>query len=100
MTTADTVGDLGRENPVDITPKLTEAEIKAFVGQNADYYSSRWTPLLEGKDWSGFNWAACFLSGLWLSYRKMYKAAFIFYGAVFLVTMLEEVADAPDTSRL
>jgi hypothetical protein len=39
---------------------LTKDEITAFVGKNADYYWTRWTPLIEGQDWTAFNWAAFF----------------------------------------
>ncbi|MSU34909.1 MAG: hypothetical protein EXS36_07310 [Pedosphaera sp.] len=31
--------------------KLTKDEITAFVGKNADYYFTRWTPLVEGQNW-------------------------------------------------
>jgi hypothetical protein len=79
------------------TPILTEPEVRAFVGLNSDYYLSRWKPLLEGQDWSGFNWAACVLSGLWLPYRKMYGAATVFYGIAFLEVVLEEVSFPPST---
>ena len=71
--------------------KLAEQEVTDFVGKNAGYYYTRWTPLLEGQDWTGFNWAACFLSGFWLAYRKMYKPALVFYGAIFLVVIIEEI---------
>jgi len=73
-------------------PKLTEEEIAAFVGKHADYYCTRWTPLIEGQNWTAFNWPAFFLSAFWLPYRKMYTTTFVFYVCIFLAAMVEEVA--------
>ena len=74
---------------------VTDEEIRAFVGTGATYYLDRWQPALEGGrtvgNTTGFNWAALFLSGLWLPFRKMYRAAGIFYGVLLLETLLEEV---------
>src|SRR5262249_13397944 len=82
------------------TPILTEPEVRGFVGLNSDYYLSRWKPLLEGGDWSGFNWAACLLSGFWLPYRKMYGAAALFYVVAFLGVLLEEAVTPGKDSGL
>ena len=81
-----------------ITPKMTEVEVQASVGPNAGYYLSRWKPLLDGQDWSGFNWAACIFSGLWLPYRKMYLAALVYYGFASLDLVMEHVASRPGSS--
>jgi hypothetical protein len=71
---------------------LTEQEIRAFVGSRADYYFGKWRAALEGSGkGTGFNWAAFFLSGLWLPYRKMYLATGILYGIILLESTLEEV---------
>jgi Protein of unknown function (DUF2628) len=68
----------------------TEQEIRAFVGPRADTYLAKWKPLLNGVGTgSSFNWAAFFLSGLWLSYRKMYLAATIFFGFLLLEIIAE-----------
>src|SRR5262249_468232 len=81
------------------TPILTEPEVRGFVGLNSDYYLSRWKPLLEGHDWSGFNWAACLISGLWLPYRKLYGAAALYYGvALFLAVLMEEAVSSGGNS--
>ena len=64
----------------------------AFVGTNAQYYLDKWRPILSR--WSpsaGFNWAAFFLSGLWLSYRKMYRLTLILYAIIILESILEDV---------
>lgn len=72
---------------------LTEQELRAFIGKGADYYLKKWQPILggQGRRRAGFNWAAFFLPGLWFPYRKMHKAAFIFYGISLIETILEEV---------
>ncbi len=54
---------------------LTEEEIRAFVGSNADYFLKKWRPALEGlSNKAGFNCAAFCLSGFWFPYHKMYAA--------------------------
>jgi hypothetical protein len=86
---------------------ITDAEARAFVGRKADYYCSKWSPalkspaaapdqvavagLLLSQPKTGFNWAAFFLSGLWLPYRKMYAVTFIFFGVILAESVLEEV---------
>src|SRR5437764_14418267 len=72
--------------------ELTEPELRAFVGSNASYYLRRWCPTMEGGGAGmGFNWAAFFLSGLWLPYRKMYLATAVLFGILVVTTILEEV---------
>lgn len=67
-------------------------QLAAFIGRNASYYLSKWTPSMYGAPGNpGFNWAAFFLTGFWISYRKMYKFAAIFYGAILLVAIAEEL---------
>jgi hypothetical protein len=73
-----------------MSTKPTAAEVRAFVGSNSDYYLQAWQPALSGRGRaSKFNGAAFFLVGFWLVYRKMYQAAFILCGAVFVGTLLE-----------
>jgi hypothetical protein len=70
----------------------TEQELRAFVGPNARYYLKSWQPALSGEGGpTGFKWAAFFLPGLWLGYRKMYAAVFILYGLLLAETALEPV---------
>ena len=78
------------DGPVDSPP--TEAELRAFVGPNADYYLGKWgKPLHQGGGPAGFNWAACLLSGFWLPFRKMYRVALIFFAVTFAIGLLEEL---------
>ena len=66
--------------------------LAAFVDENVQYYLNKWAPLLQSRTGSaGFNWAAFFLTGFWLPYRRMYKAALILYAAVIVEAALEEV---------
>jgi len=71
---------------------LSQQEVEAFVGRKAGYYLKKW-PLdreLAGTS-TGFNWAAMFLSGMWLPYRKMYLATILFFGFILIESILEEV---------
>jgi hypothetical protein len=71
---------------------LAIQEIRAFVGPRADSYLKKWHGALAGDGrGTGFNWAAFFLSGLWIPYRKMYLVALVFYGIVIAESIAEEV---------
>jgi hypothetical protein len=73
---------------------LTEREISAFVGKNADYYIRHWPHPrdLYGRA-RGFNWAAFFLGGLWIPYRKMYRATLILFAIVTASVVVDLIAD-------
>ena len=76
----------------DVAEDAEEKSLRAFVGAKADYYLKKWAPLLRGATGSaGYNWAAFFLSGLWLPYRKMYKLTVVLGGVVLLESIAEEV---------
>ncbi|REK12764.1 MAG: DUF2628 domain-containing protein [Planctomycetota bacterium] len=51
----------------------------AFVGPRANYYLRRWLPKLEDPEAGdvSMNWAAFFLGGWWMAYRKMYRNVFL-----------------------
>ncbi len=56
-----------------------EADVRAFVGPNADYYLQAWTEAdpnggLQALRW---NWPAFFFNVMWMLYRRMYKYFFI-----------------------
>ncbi|MGC4070191.1 MAG: DUF2628 domain-containing protein [Polyangiaceae bacterium] len=61
-----------------------EAEFRAVVGENADYYLARWKDSRR----SGLNLAAFCMAGLWLPYRKMHREA----AALFTLFLLESIA--------
>jgi Protein of unknown function (DUF2628) len=76
----------------DVDAPLTEAEMRAFVGRRADYYVDRWTR----SGGMGANWAAFWLVGFWLPYRKMYRATFILFAAIIADSVVEEVLNLPN----
>jgi Protein of unknown function (DUF2628) len=76
---------------------LTDEEVRAFVGSKASYYLEKWRPPLAGagdagySNSTGFNWAGFFLAGLWLPYRKMYRATLILWGTLLIATLVEDI---------
>jgi hypothetical protein len=79
----------------------TETEIRAAVGPNVEYYARKWLATEGG----GFNWAAFFLAGLWLPFRKMYWATAILYSFVIAESLAEELLfvewlGLPETPRV
>jgi hypothetical protein len=73
--------------------QLTQDQVRAFVGPNANYYVERWHPIHElwGSRALGFNWAAFFLALSWMLYRRMYRTFWIalgvWVGSVMLLTV-------------
>jgi hypothetical protein len=65
----------------------TEGELRAAFGSKADYYLSQWS----GAAGRRINWAAFFLSGFWLPYRRLYGITLIFFAIVFVETFAEEI---------
>lgn len=73
----------------DLEP-TTEAELRAFVGSNADYYLKAWSNRPIGGDLLGntdFSLRAALLIGFWLPYRKLYTAAILFWGWACLFSL-------------
>ena len=72
---------------------LTEAEVRAFVGPKAYYYLSKWSGAMDeyGRA-TGFKWPAFLISGIWIPYRKMYRNAFILFGIIVGMSVIEEIA--------
>ncbi len=69
------------------TSDPSEGELRAAVGPRADFYLRKW----QATEGGGFNWAAFFMSGLWLPYRKMYRATLALYAFVLLESAGEEL---------
>ena len=70
----------------------TADEIRAFVGPRASSYLNQWWGLIDGRNANvGFNWPAFLFTGLWLPYRKMYKAAFLLYGLLIVEEVVENL---------
>jgi hypothetical protein len=57
---------------------VTEEEIQTFLGDDNTYYEKRWLPFRDKMFWwAGFNWAAFFLTGAWLLWKRMYLYFFV-----------------------
>jgi hypothetical protein len=85
------MGEAPELQPTESSP--SEAELRTFVGRNANYYLRKWAPALhDSRPVRGFNWAAFGLFGLWLGYRKMYRVALIAFGIIGAETVFEELA--------
>ena len=67
--------------------EASEAELRAVFGPRADYYVAQW----QGTARRASNWAAFWFSGAWLPFRRLYSAALIFYAAIAVESVLEEI---------
>ena len=69
-----------------------ETNLIEFVGEKKkDYYLKKWQ-----KD-NSFNWAAFFLTLLWLGYRKMYTPIFLVLAAFFAIDIIFLVMEIEGT---
>jgi hypothetical protein len=66
----------------------TEAELRAAVGTNADYFLAKW----KGSKRAGLNLAAFGIPVFWLPYRKMHSATAILFGLLLLESITERLA--------
>ena len=72
--------------------KITEEELRAFVGPRAERYLAMWQADLElGVCRATKNWAAFLFAPFWLAYRKMYRVLAIFLGIALFESVLEEL---------
>jgi tetratricopeptide (TPR) repeat protein len=77
----------------EINPSAEE-ELKAYIGSGWEYYLNAWKPTMTGEGKiGGFNIAGLFFSSLWLSYRKMYRYALIFYGIIIVSTVAQTIIE-------
>jgi hypothetical protein len=71
---------------------LTDAEIDAFVGKNADYYRYHWRNAEARGGWYiGFNWPAAIVSLFWLLHRRLYREFAILLGIELVVPRVLQV---------
>ncbi len=66
--------------------KLSEDELKAFIGKNADYYIKRFKKFEKGGSLS-WNWYAFLFGVLWMFYRKMYLYGFSALAVIFSINL-------------
>lgn len=59
-----------------------------FVGKNAEVYQKKWKNKNPEKLNIGWNWAAFFVGGYWLLYRRMYKEWLLILGVVFALSIV------------
>lgn len=74
----------------------SEADLRAFVGPNADYYLRGWADAQPGVDLQRlrWNWPAFFLNVVWLLYRRMYRYFWIGAGVLVAIGLVEGVVMA------
>jgi hypothetical protein len=74
--------------------EVAEEELRAFVGPKASSYVGDWMSVLQGrKKRPAFNAVAFFFAGLWLPYRKLYRATAVFLGVLLVVNAMEMFVD-------
>ncbi len=66
---------------------IENAELKNYIGKNADYYIEKFTGN-KGKLFVQFNIAALLFGPTWFFYRKMYKFAAIYAAILILLSSL------------
>jgi hypothetical protein len=60
-----------------------EQRLREYVGPNSDYYLRKWGDMDRSRSSTSWNFAAFFLSGFWLAYRKMVLPALLLVGAFY-----------------
>jgi len=66
---------------------LTKDEAETFIGKNSFFYLHEWKTH-SNSSFKGWNWAAAVFSIEWMSYRKMYLEAVLFFLAVAFVSIV------------
>ena len=66
---------------------LTEREVDAFVGKNADYYKEKWKSNPKSDYYKGWNIIALFFFFEWAAYRKMYREAIGAFLSIVIFTI-------------
>lgn len=76
---------------------INHPKLEAFVQNNSDFYRRKWTAIYE-KTGSfekinyapSWNWAAFFLTGAWLFYRKLYFLGCAYWAVIIVWVLAEE----------
>ncbi|WP_456402382.1 DUF2628 domain-containing protein [Persephonella sp.] len=69
---------------------ITNEELRAFIGEKADYYMEKFEKFEKGNSVS-WNWAAFFFGVLWMFYRKMYLYGLGALGFITIVNVALEI---------
>jgi Protein of unknown function (DUF2628) len=64
--------------------QASEADLRTFIGPNADRYLRVWREMDEGRTRTAWNWPAFLFPELWLLYRKMYLDGALVLGILLL----------------
>lgn len=63
-------------------------KIEQHISKNKNYYIKKWMKYKKPLSYAGWNWAACFLTPFWLSYRHMYGKALLYFSSLFLAGII------------
>jgi hypothetical protein len=67
-------------------PAGGDPAVRAAIGSNAEYYLRKWAAMDASGSTVSWNWAALFLNGLWLAYRRLWGAALVFLAVIVGIT--------------
>lgn len=56
------------------------------IGSNANFYLGKWSAMDARGSTTSWNWAALFLNGFWLAYRKMWGPALVYFLLIIAFT--------------
>ena len=77
-------------NPYGFTPRAdgaTDARMQ-FVGQNQQYYASKFATMTTQNKKTSWNWCAFLFTPYWFIYRKMYGYGFGILALVFILSLI------------
>jgi hypothetical protein len=63
---------------------MTEQEVDAFVGKNAEYYKEKWKAHPNSQYFKGWNGIAFVFFLEWAAYRRMYKEALLAFLGILI----------------
>lgn len=77
---------------------INNPNLESFIQKNSDFYKRKWTAIYEKTasfeklNYSpSWNWAAFFLTGAWLFYRKLYFLGCAYWGVIAIWIFAEEI---------
>ena|GEM_PF-4853170 len=84
--------------PPEFEAFINDPIVTQFIGKNFEHYKEIWTKDMEGRDDMNrmpaayhLNWLALLVScGAWFGYRKMYRTAFIWLGALIALNLVSD----------
>ena len=95
-----TVGQIPVQPVKERAVHVEENFVPLFIGNNKEYYLTKWQRAEEGSRKYSWNWAAFFLGIGWMAYRKMYKNAWLVLLGLTLLRACEIGFQLPDNRML